>query len=778
MKSSNLAFKAIFYCLLIGMGFPLLALAQTNECPDCELVFNPVGTGNTTGDVAFLTIFNPSDKAVNGTIGPFFIPGDALYQAYIIPASIKIDIQAFDSVQVSLQGWCADISKPPVPEGKLMPPFHSWISIKDDNEISNLDSSFYINPVQNPELIAPYYLKAIKEISMAYDSLKLMDSVKTPFNDFADKEREAVIQQTFWIYTSYILGEPYTINDFRERTYSQFEENSNGKVQTLPAQQKETLDKGIADFWVTFEAVGEKAKIVPKTTATSAPEDYQPTVECNCSYSSLVSIKVTKDGESISNYETVEPGLYRFEAIMAHDCPEACEAVISGNWIIDFIPEKGAVLQTFGKESFLEYQVPGNGTLKIKFANAQVICNGKPCPYTDEGTANPNQLSITLPVQDCGCTICEVVEPMKIINMATNTEVSQDSIPWTYNKFKLIPPLIKSNCPDNCSPALFSSISYDMRYKKGGSNYPNYEVYYTHPIDIEISGAGELIVTSDYSCGCKGIDCGTYSIVKKLNLTESNKCCDRIRSQNNGQLKFKFKGGSVVIEGNRMNLYMGDGWTPQESITFDFNLEALFCNLEEDQIIAELQLASTSRIRNGVTTKTFFASDILISRYTAPEGSSSYDLNFSREINGKEVQMNFSIDKESCVYDVQVIYSDKVYETSGPPYLTPKEIKDRSFSLHSSPKNNLMWAKALVIVGHLMRAREYNRTAEYKDAFFAMLTVLDNIVNEEINKTENQSLKNDLRDLSQTIKDCKRTRDFEKLDDIQRKLIQILDAYK
>ncbi|MCK6693462.1 MAG: hypothetical protein L6Q97_15360 [Thermoanaerobaculia bacterium] len=128
-----------------------------------------------------------------------------------------------------------------------------------------------VNPDQYPALGVPLLLDAISRIALAYDELKPKGAIATPFSGNPDKEREAVIQQTFWLYSAALRGEPYEKQDFRGNTIRQFEQNTGKTFDQIPPPQQEKLDKGVDDFWDSFAAVGAEAKILPKTPEPPKP---------------------------------------------------------------------------------------------------------------------------------------------------------------------------------------------------------------------------------------------------------------------------------------------------------------------------------------------------------------------------------------------------------------------------------------------------------------------------------------------------------------------------
>ncbi len=285
------------------------------------------GTGQTTGHIADLTVRNPSDQPITVVVGnSAYIPSTGRYQAYVVPKLPPITVPPRETVTTPIHGYCADVRRPPVPAGNDMPPLGEWIASEPGadllnapnvvriptraapplTEVANILQSQPVPPVaaqwdclplppansqpllpgtdtpirvpisaaDNPGLAVPLLLGAISRLEDAYD--RLSGTLTTPILNNPPKEREAVIQQTFWIYSARLEGKPYTYNDFHDNTVKQFETNTGRPYNSLPPDQKEKLDKGVDDFWDAFTATGVEAKILPKTPETPKLEDVPP----------------------------------------------------------------------------------------------------------------------------------------------------------------------------------------------------------------------------------------------------------------------------------------------------------------------------------------------------------------------------------------------------------------------------------------------------------------------------------------------------------------------
>lgn len=255
------------------------------------------GTGQTTGHIADLSIFNDTDEEYKTSLGPFYIPSSGKYQPYIVPAQINVTVPPGATINIPLAGYCTDIHKPPVGSGEDLPPVTSWIipdMITDqwepdekkgwvpviisvqlsEEKGENLDNivtlipgtdqplTHTIDQYKYPGATAPVFLKAIDLIITSFDSLKNINNILTPFSGNPEKEREAVIQQTFWIFTSGISGDEYTKDQFEAKMTGQLENQTGKSITMIPKESKEKFDQGVDDFWNAFNLVGAEAKVM------------------------------------------------------------------------------------------------------------------------------------------------------------------------------------------------------------------------------------------------------------------------------------------------------------------------------------------------------------------------------------------------------------------------------------------------------------------------------------------------------------------------------------
>jgi hypothetical protein len=119
-----------------------------------------------------------------------------------------------------------------------------------------------IDPSENPRAFVPVIVGIVEEIARAAEIIQAGGIFTTPFGANPEREREAIVQQTIWITMGTLTGEPYTIRDFGQNVYTQFENNTGKTVESLPEADKEKIDTGVEEFWNAFTATGVEAKVL------------------------------------------------------------------------------------------------------------------------------------------------------------------------------------------------------------------------------------------------------------------------------------------------------------------------------------------------------------------------------------------------------------------------------------------------------------------------------------------------------------------------------------
>ncbi|MCB0527346.1 MAG: hypothetical protein KDC65_02655 [Saprospiraceae bacterium] len=269
---------------------------------DTPLLCSATGTGRTTGHIADLSLYNPTDQAITAEVSPGFIPSDGRFQPYVSTTDVVVTVPPHSTANIPIEGYCADIFKQPVPAGVEMPALDEWITASGNSDLAgnwqpqssegwkpnpasgltvpgtDRPMPFSIDLYAHPEEAASVLLEALSCISTAYDDMKARGVIETPFSGQPDKEREAVIQQTFWVYCATLTGKEYKLDDFSKNTRTQFEANTGQDLNNAAPETKAGLDQGIAGFWGTFQAVGAEAKVLANDQPAQK-DDWGPVVE-------------------------------------------------------------------------------------------------------------------------------------------------------------------------------------------------------------------------------------------------------------------------------------------------------------------------------------------------------------------------------------------------------------------------------------------------------------------------------------------------------------------
>jgi len=258
------------------------ALVQTGySLPSGIELITAKGTGRTTGHIATLSVRNATDQPVEIPPVLFFIPASSQYQPYVGRITPGQRVPPGSTMNVTVDGYCASVRKPPVPDGEALPPPQSWIVSTGQSGaimippvdgprasgramIPGTDNPLprAVSVAQEPTVAAPLLFAAITEIERATVELHESGRLQTPFSANRDRERESVIQQTFWIYSAELENEPYTQEEFTERLIVQHEKRTGVPITAAPEKDRKQIEQGANDFWDAFELVGVEAKVI------------------------------------------------------------------------------------------------------------------------------------------------------------------------------------------------------------------------------------------------------------------------------------------------------------------------------------------------------------------------------------------------------------------------------------------------------------------------------------------------------------------------------------
>jgi hypothetical protein len=241
--------------------------------PPGVTIGTPVSTGRTTGTIAEVEVRNDGTEPIVFPEGAVLIHPSDEHQGYIVPGGRGTTVPPGETVTVPLDGYCTDVRKPPVPIGESLPDPTEWTVPTDPTSPFPAPG----DPDFHGEDVEVRIIGGVEAITRTTEELQESGELQTPFSSNPERERETVIQQTTWRYTSELDGRPYTREAFDERLEEQYEERTGTPIEEAPEEDRVRLEEGADDFWDAFELVGENAKVLepdeemPTTTPESVP---------------------------------------------------------------------------------------------------------------------------------------------------------------------------------------------------------------------------------------------------------------------------------------------------------------------------------------------------------------------------------------------------------------------------------------------------------------------------------------------------------------------------
>ena len=132
-----------------------------------------------------------------------------------------------------------------------------------------------VDPAKDPVVFGQVAAEAITRIIEVTDAIQISGKFPTPFSHDKEKEKEAIVQQAFWIFIAILLGDEYDEEDFKENIYTQYEAATGQDIKEGPPEQKAQVDNGAEQFWAVYAAVGVEAKVFdagPENAPVSTPK--------------------------------------------------------------------------------------------------------------------------------------------------------------------------------------------------------------------------------------------------------------------------------------------------------------------------------------------------------------------------------------------------------------------------------------------------------------------------------------------------------------------------
>jgi hypothetical protein len=300
--------EIVLVCVLFLLSAVLLSAQPTEASLSEDFTLVAFGTGQTTGHIATLTVTNNTAAEVMVAPQSFLLPSMHTYQSYVGRIPEGISVAAGESADIAITGFCIDVHSPPVPLGRALLPVEDWVPVAAKSGSLAIGSATAILPgtpllpfgaadigflknlpgfnaqrankkagvnITYPGSTTPIDGTLAKTAEMAKIASLLIAVVQrieavtpiiqedypTPFQGDLLKEREAIIQQSVWIFMAHLRGEAYTQEDFAAKVEHEVQQGTGTVASSLPPTQQAKLADGIDNFWTAFLATGTAAKV-------------------------------------------------------------------------------------------------------------------------------------------------------------------------------------------------------------------------------------------------------------------------------------------------------------------------------------------------------------------------------------------------------------------------------------------------------------------------------------------------------------------------------------
>ncbi|MDX1685036.1 MAG: hypothetical protein R3275_07355 [Saprospiraceae bacterium] len=315
-----------------------------------------------------------------------------------------------------------------------------------------------------------------------------------------------------------------------------------------------------------------------------------------------------------------------------------------------------------------------------------VVGESIPIPVLEEEDhlLNPSeieQVEESRSVDHCRCIISErdnIYWPRYSFLQTGEQLYNGDTINWGIpvrskkgfekSKIKIIAPEIRlfEECPDNCNS--FDTIRYKVDFIDMNGDSSLIEHWNRSDNVIELPGRGKLVVTSFYVCSC-GQDVRQGWNKDFIVITEPNDCCDELRNFSH-QLVFQLDDGVIKIDNNQLYFKIA---ASERNVSLDFNLEALFCHLKENQIFNLYDQSAESNLNQSQLQEIYLSGNISVSHNSHPSSGRPYfNIEYSEVVDGKEYFFSIVLDEEACVFDAATLIDNQYKEHLGPPIYEPE----------------------------------------------------------------------------------------------------------
>jgi hypothetical protein len=265
--------------------------AQT-AAPNGQLHYFARGTGRTTGGVLAVAVSNPTPAPLRTTIGDCFVPSASDYQGYVIPQTYPIEVPAFRTVTVQLEGYCTNVRRPAIPGGELAASVSRWVTwaaaaplpapgqapgtgflplgVAPADDLLGLTYPgtqepfpYRIDVDQYPESVARLLLHAAWSAGQAFDQLVDAGKIQPErLGRNAATLRQEMVQQTVWAVSARLEGGTYDKNTFALQFIEETEQALNLYRTAFSPEWQQQTDRQVQDAWATISLVGASAKLL------------------------------------------------------------------------------------------------------------------------------------------------------------------------------------------------------------------------------------------------------------------------------------------------------------------------------------------------------------------------------------------------------------------------------------------------------------------------------------------------------------------------------------
>ncbi|MFN0014184.1 MAG: Ig-like domain-containing protein [Saprospiraceae bacterium] len=276
-----------------GLLWLLLAnLPATSICQPADLHYLARGTGRTTGHIATLLVSNPTPMPLRTVVGDVFIPSQGNYQGYVVTQVYPLDVPPFGTVSVPLDGYCTDVSMPPVPAGAALPDVSRWVPWAAAEPLPEPGKSpapvFYFTSAavlsdplaltypgtrtpfpyridihRHPQAAARLLLHAAFAAGEAFDQLMRGGQLNpAAFGKPLETQRRDLVQQSLWAYAARLQGKNYDKTAFAEQYTEEAEQQVNQPATAFSPETRQQVENQTEDLWANISLVGSAAKLV------------------------------------------------------------------------------------------------------------------------------------------------------------------------------------------------------------------------------------------------------------------------------------------------------------------------------------------------------------------------------------------------------------------------------------------------------------------------------------------------------------------------------------